>query len=251
MDRLRSITILVLAVGQILAPFLLFPRGFQVDIPGSPAEATPIVPAAYAFHIWWLIFAGALAQAVLGVLPRYQRHPVLRRIGWLTAATYAASILWMVAARFGPGWLTLPIIMVAFLAVGTAYAWASAALVGGRGVVHSLIVAPLALYAGWLSVAVLANVSELLAALDVGWFTGDLRTWTVALLGIGTMVAIEGIILGGGGLGSIVYAATVVWALVAIVVANIGSPVAYMAGVSAAIVLLSLALRRRSEPGPA
>ncbi|MCX4242133.1 hypothetical protein [Paraliomyxa miuraensis] len=249
MDRLRSSINLVLAGGQLVAPFLLFPRGFEVDVPGSPAEPTPIVPAAYAFSIWWLIFVGALAQAVLAVLPRYQRHPVLRQIGWLTAATYAAGILWMVVARFGPAWPTLPLIVMMLGLMGAAYALAAPALEGERLELRILVVVPLSLYAGWLSIAVFANVSELLASLEVAGFLDELRTWSIAMLGLAIMVALEGVVLGGGGLGSIVYAATVAWALVGIVVANYGDAVAIMAGIGVLIVLLALLLRRRKEPG--
>lgn len=250
MDRLRSIVVLVLALGQIVVPAVLFSRGFQVDVPGSPTEPTPIVPATYAFGIWWLIFAGALAQAVLGVLPRYLEHPVLRRIGWLTALLYAASIAWIIVARFGPNWLTLPIIVVMLAAAGTAYAWASSTLLRASWLLRGLVVVPLALYAGWLTVATFANLSELLAAYDVAWFTRNLLPWTIVLLGVATVVAIEGIILGAGGVGSLVYAGTVVWALVAIVVANAGSPVAFVAVGGIVTVLLALALRYRGVAPP-
>lgn len=245
MDRLRSILNLVLAVGQIAVPVLLFRRGFEVDVSGPRFEPTPIVPADYAFAIWGPIFLGSLAYAIVGVLPRYLQHPLFRRIGWLTAATFAASTLWMVFARFGPLWVTLPLIVVGLATALPAFLQAARWPARERPLVSGLVVVPLALYAGWLSLAVFANVSETLQAYDVAWFTRELTLWTLVLLTLATLVAVMGI-LGSGG--SIAFAAAVLWGLVAIVVANAGTLVAGVATAFVVVATLALVLRRVYPP---
>lgn len=247
MDRLRAVINLVLAVGQLAAPAILFPSGFQADVAGPLSEPTPIVPAEYAFVIWGPIFLGALAYAILGVLPRFLRDPLLRRIGWLTATTFAASIGWLVLARFGPNWLTVPTIVVMLLAIGPAFLRAARSPEAGRPLVRWLVVVPLALYAGWLSLAVFANLSESLAALGVRWFLRDVTPWTVAFLALATALAVQGIRWSRG---SIAYAAAVVWGLVAIVVANAGTLVGWVATASVLIATLTL-VARRIQPLPA
>ncbi len=247
MDRLRAIVNFVLAVGQIAAPVLLFPHGFQEEV-GRASDPTPIVPAEYAFAIWGVIFLGALAQSIVGLLPRWVRDPLFRRIGWLTAATYAASILWMVIATTGPNWLTVPIIVVMLAAVGPAFLLAARSPSASRPLVRWLVVVPLALYAGWLSVAVFANVSEVLAAVDVAWFTRDLTRSTLVLLTLATLLAVLGIV---SSRGSIAYAATVAWALVAIVVANGSSLVGWVAAAYVLVAALAVGVRRVRPPLPA
>lgn len=240
MDRLRSIVILLLALAQIIVPFLLFPRGFEIDVGSTMQGSTPIVPAEYAFSIWGPIFLGSLALAVVGVLPGYVSHPLLRRIGWLVAATFAASTLWMVVARFGPNWLTLPLILIGFATMGTAFVWASRWPTRGDWVLTGLVVVPLGLYAGWLSIAVFANLSEVLAAAGVAWFVADLGVWTIILLVLATFVALEGILLSGG---SLAYAAAVTWGLVAIIAANSGTTIAWVAAGAVVAVLVTLLAR--------
>lgn len=239
MDRVRAVITLVLAVTQIIAPAFLFPRGSQVDVSGAPVDPTPIVPAGYAFSIWGVIYLGALASAIVGVVPRYTSDPVLRRIGWLTAITYAGSTVWLLFARFGPNWLTLPVIVVMLAAAGGALSLAARSPVPVRPLLRWLVVVPLGLYAGWLSVAAFANLSEVLAGLRAEWFTRALVPWTLVLLTLATLVAAQLIVRSRG---SIAYTAAVVWGLVAIGVARGEGLVAWAAGAAAVVLLLVLVL---------
>lgn len=251
MDRLRSIVVLLFALAQIIVPLVLFRGDMQGELMGGGMPSTPIVPATYAFSIWGLIFLASLAYAITGLLPRYLEHPLFRRIGWLTAVTYAASTLWMVVARFGPNWLTLPIIIVGLLAAGAAFLAAAQHRMCAEDdepVLRWLVVVPAALYAGWLSVAVFANLSEVLALYDVDWFTRNLTQWTIILLVLATLLAIEGVLLSGG---SIAYAAAVGWGLLAIIVANAGTVVAWVAAGGLLAVLATVALRRVDRLRPA
>lgn len=248
MDRLRAVITLVLAVVQIIAPLFVFPRGFQVDVSGAPVESTPIVPAGYAFSIWGVIYLGAVASAIVGVLPRYADDPVFRRIGWLAAVTYAGSTVWLLFARFGPNWLTLPVIVVMVVAAGRALRSATRSPAPVRPLVRWLVVAPLGLYAGWLAIATFANLSEVLAGLRVEWFTRALVPWTLVLLTLATLVAAQAIVRSRG---SIAYTAAVVWALVAITVARGDGVVAWVAASYAAVAVLVVVLSRMRARLPA
>jgi hypothetical protein len=60
--------------------------------------------------VWAVIYCGASVYAVVQMLPA-NADPLFRRIGWLTASGYGLCLAWVVAARYGPVWLTVPIIV--------------------------------------------------------------------------------------------------------------------------------------------
>lgn len=258
MDRARQASVLVLALGQVAAPPLLFPDGFRVATPGPVPAAgpTPLEPAGYAFIIWSAIFGGSLAYAVLQAGPGARADPLYRAIGWRTAVGFSASIGWLAAARFGPLWATVPLIMIMWTALTSAFVMARRiTLVAGAAPsqrqARALVLLPLALYAGWLSVAIFANSAEVLRAYGVGIFERAPVPWSIAALLIAAAV-------GAGLLArthySLGYAAAVEWALVGIAVANVSRGISIVVASIATILAVLLAVvtlaGRRAARGP-
>jgi hypothetical protein len=120
---LRRILVVMLALAQLILPQILFFKGFEIQsqMPPQSPELNPATPAGYAFSIWAVIYLGALAYAVYQVLPSQASNALLQKIGWLTAGGYVLCCAWLVAARFGPVWLTVPIIMGMLLFLGSAF----------------------------------------------------------------------------------------------------------------------------------
>src|SRR5918997_10433 len=95
-DKLRQWLNLLLAVAQPVVA-LLVNLEFSGPSIGAISDRYPtyVVPAGYAFTIWSLIFALSLGYGVWQALPAQRAHPLLRRVGWLTASALAATSLWM------------------------------------------------------------------------------------------------------------------------------------------------------------
>lgn len=240
---LRRSVVLVLAVVQILAPAFIFPDGFG----GFPAATRePAEPAGYAFSIWGVIYAGCLAYGIYQALPGQARDPLPARIAAPAATLFLGSTLWLLAARHAPA-LTIPIIWAMLASAAVALFWITRPELEPRGARRWLTLWPFGLYAGWLSAAAFVNVSTVLPRL--GWDRFGLTPEGLALVVIPAAAALALLLLGLFR-GALPYALAVVWALVAIALANAQgpAPVAWAASLAAVALLVALlALRARQR----
>lgn len=87
-DIARQALNVVGAVGQIAI-------GFVANVGAVSDEFdSPIVPAGYAFAIWGVIFLLLLVYAVYQAFPSRRTDPLLRSIGWFTAAAMIGDTVW-------------------------------------------------------------------------------------------------------------------------------------------------------------
>jgi hypothetical protein len=244
-DRARQALNLTLAVGQIAATFVPPLTGYGRPIGDGAAgvAVNPAAPPGPAFAIWGLLFPAVVAYAVYQAAPRRAADPLLRATGWLTAAALALTVAWVSVSQL----VGIPaaadagfsgVILACYL---TALAWV------GRGPrLWWFVAVPVALMAGWLTVAFGVNLAAALVA------TGTLPGAAVA----GEVVALAGAagvlvpwLLGGGGW----YAGPVAWGLGWVAVGNLGAGgSAAVAGIAAAAGLLVVAavLPFRRPPRP-
>lgn len=148
----------VVAQGQILLGWGQSPEAFAAD-----SDATLKV-AGFAFSIWGLIYLGLLLYAVRQVLPATGESALLRRLGWPSVAALLSIGGWIVAAAFDWEAATLVLIFGALLAL-------LVPLLASAGEIRALsrrdaerwtVVWPLALLAGWLSLAAPLNLLTVL-----------------------------------------------------------------------------------------
>jgi hypothetical protein len=180
---------------------------------------------------------------VFQALPAQQENALLRRVGFFTAAGFLGTSLWLVMARFGWVWLTVVCIV-----------WILACLAGTffqiirsdptpSVVERYLVLLPVSVFTGWVTVATFANTSAALRASGLHNVGLSEHNWTVAML-LAAGLNGSGVTLASRGNAG--YALTVVWALIAIAVANVtrdNSPtLAWLAGGMAALVALALLL---------
>lgn len=243
-DRLRQGANLLFAIGQAAAPALTPLLGLPFVGTVSDRYPTYVVPAGYAFGIWSLIFALSIAYAVWQLLPAQRENPLLRRVGWLTAAAFAGSMLWEFA--FPAGMYALSVVLIVLtLAVLAA---AVGRMVGWRapfsGAERWLVWIACGIYLGWITVATVANVAQALAAAGVSELGLGAEAWGAVMLAAAGLIAV-GVTLATRNAG---YPLAVVWALVAVFAARRAPPevtrsdtVAYVALAAAAAVALALA----------
>lgn len=213
----------------------------------SNAHTTPVTPAGYAFVIWLPIFALAIAWGLWQALPAGRATPLAQRLGWPLAVCFGLNILWMLLIEFtGMGWHLVVVILAAL----------ASALVAFLLFVHDpgesglgrTIAAPLVgLLAGWVSMASFANVgaaahaTALMAEGAAGSFTAVL----LLLAAGGFATAVVALIRD-----ALWYLIGAGWALIAILLANIGlrevdlAP-AIAAGAMLALLIAVHAMRRQ------
>lgn len=220
-DRLRQGANLVFAVGQAAAPALTPLLGLPFVGEVSDRYPTYVVPAGYAFSIWSLIFALSLVYAVWQALPAQRENPLLRHVGWLTAAAFAGSTLWEFAFPAGLYNVSVALIVTTLvmlaLAVGRMAAW-RAPLSGAE---RWLVWIACGVYLGWITVATVANVAQTLVAYGVMELGLGGEAWGMVMLVAAAVIAAL-VTLATRNPG---YPLAVAWALVAVYVARRAPPV--------------------------
>jgi hypothetical protein len=244
LDRIRQGLNLGLALALPITTVVCFALGTSfAEATQSDSGEPPIIPAGYTFTIWTAIYAGAIVYAIYQALPQRRTDRLLRQIGWLTTSAFLATSAWLVMARFGLVWMTVVCMF-----------WMMASLAGMLRVFvregaprtaaeRWLVVAPLSLFAGYVTAATFANLAA--AMKGSGWMTqgSSETTWSVGMLMAAGLIAAWATLTTRG---NTAYALAIVWALGGIIVANTierasNPPVALTAGAMAVVVAVTWA----------
>ncbi|MCJ7660175.1 MAG: hypothetical protein MUO67_13605, partial [Anaerolineales bacterium] len=156
----------------------------------SDRFAVYFVPAGYVFSIWGLIYLGLIAFAIFQALPSQRDNPLLKRISpafWLANLANSAWIfLWHY--EFFP--FTL-IAMVALLAsLLYIYRQISLARSGFERIQKWSLQLPFSIYLGWISVATIANITQVLFYLDWSAWGIDPVVWTIIMIATATTLGL-------------------------------------------------------------
>lgn len=225
--------VLVAAVAFFLAPFVSPPfMGYAPDMFPVVIDRPYIQPAGYAFSIWGLIYTWLAVHAVFGLVKRADDA------AWdVTRLPLAGSALmgavWLAIAGVAPVtativiWLMLGLALLALLRADPAFdRW--------------LLVAPIAIYAGWLTAAAAVSLGVILAG--YGWLSNAGSAFAMLALVLAIAVTVQM-----RKRGVLEYGATVIWALVGVIAVNWGDArgVAYVACAGIAVMAGTMALARR------
>lgn len=197
--------------------------------------------AGWAFSIWGLIYTGMVAFAVY----QLRERPGLDGVRWPAATAALGCGVWILAAGLNGGWLTLLIIVVSAAAAILAAARARRGAGDRPWNFRLFALWPLSLLAGWLTIASLVNL--LTVATAEGLIPGGARMGA-ALAGVAAATAIGAAVSLRARL--IVYAAPIVWGLIAVSAAALSDERATLAMASAAagLILALVAASRLFAP---
>jgi translocator protein len=192
------------------------------------------VPDGYVFSIWGLIYIALIAYSVYQALPAQRENSFLRKIGWWYVAGCAANSVWIFLWHYQIFPLTL--VMMVFLLVSLIVIY-SKLNIGvekvSRGMRY-LVHLPFSIYLGWITVATIANVTDVLKAADWHGFGISSSMWAVVMLVVGVVIA-EMVAYNRRDLA---FLAVLVWAYFGIGYKFIGVSPIYEASIAAAIVII-------------
>src|SRR5271157_388832 len=160
------------------------------------------VPAGYVFSIWGLIYIGLIAYAIYQALPAQRENPRLQSTGWWIVLWHYELFTWTLVAML----LLLATLIVTYLQLG----------IGRTKVILSetwAVRVPFSIYLGWITVATVANVSDVLSLHGNGWGVSP-ETWMVVVLAAVFVIAL----LMNLSRRDIAYALVLLWALAGIAV---------------------------------
>ena len=225
--------VLAAAVAFFVAPFVSPPfTGYAPGMFPVVIDRPYIQPAGYAFSIWGLIYTWLAVHAVFGLIKRAD-DPAWDVTRLPLAGSALMGAVWLAIAGVAPVtatvviWLMLGLALLALFRANTERdRW--------------LLVAPLAIYAGWLSAAASVSLGVILAG--YGWLSNAGSAFAMLALVLALAIAVQT-----RKRGVLEYGATVIWALIGVIAANWGdaSTVAYVAMAGIAVMAGTMALARR------
>lgn len=177
------------------------------------------VPAGYVFSIWGLIYLLLLGFTVYQALPSQRENPALRKIGYLFALNGIANSVWIFLWHY----LQFPATLLAmFTVLGTLILIYLRLDIGRRQVSpreNWLVHMPFRVYLGWITVATIANIADVLYYVGwSGWGLSD-ETWMALILA--AVVIIAGLMTWFRR--DVAYLLVLIWALIGITVKQAGA----------------------------
>ena len=247
-DLVRQITNVV-AYGVTLVA-----NGLAVALPlngNSTAELSDrfpvlVTPANYVFSIWTVIYILLGAFVVYQALPRMRTDTDFRAIGYLPVVAGALNTLWIVLWHFEVFAATVPV-MLALLGTLILIHVRLRSVRSDGGAKRWLLGLPFSVYLGWITVATIANMSQMLywAGFRGGPLSED--AWAVIVLAIGVIIAAVMLVREADW----AYALVIVWAYVGIAAKQTATAAVLSAVIGAVVVVVLIAWVLYSPPPPA
>lgn len=215
-DQIRQVAVVIAVALTILINILANALPLNGQNTGEISDRFPVyfVPAGYVFSIWLLIYIGLIAYAVYQALPAQRENPSLRSTGWLFVASGFVNIAWLFFWHYNIFILTI-IAMLLLLGLLTAIFLRLG--IGRLPVSNRMnwsVHVPFSIYLGWITVATIANASNVLYYL--GWNGSPLapEVWTVIMLAAALIITAAMLVTRR----NIAYAMVIVWATIGIAV---------------------------------
>jgi hypothetical protein len=170
------------------------------------------VPAGYVFAIWGIIYIGLIAYAVYQALPSQKDNSRLQATGWWVVLGGLANSAWIFLWHYqqfvgtlGAMLILLTTLIAVYMRLGINQFKVS------PGETWAVRV-PFSIYLGWISVATIANVSDVLDYLQWNRFGISDAAWMLVILGAVVLISSLMNFLRK----DIAYALVILWALVGI-----------------------------------
>ncbi len=190
------------------------------------------VPAGYVFSIWGLIYLGLIAYAIYQALPAQRQNPRLRDTAYLIAGSGLANIAWLFFWHYEQFPLTLLAMLILLALLIATYLRLGIGRVSVAAGEKWSVQVPFSIYLGWITVATVANVTDVLDYLRWDGFGLADEVWMLIILAavfvIASLVSLTR--------RDIAYILVILWALVGIAVKH--SAVALVSSASLATAAL-------------
>jgi hypothetical protein len=213
-NTLRQTAVIVTLLGMITINILANALPINGLNTGKISDTFHVffVPAGYVFSIWGLIYIGLLSYMVYQALPAQKDNPRLRATGWWIVLGGVANSIWIFLWHYQLFIGTLAAMLVLLASLVATYIRLGIGETKVSKAETWLVRIPFSVYLGWITVATIANVTDVLDYLKWNAFGIAAQTWFViilaAVLVISTMVSFSR--------KDVAYVLVILWALVGI-----------------------------------
>ena len=187
---LRRILVLIAAFAAPLIGYGQMALGVGLSPSEFSAQGDETLRVAgYAFTIWAVIYGWLVVYAVYQALPATTENESLRRIGWPSFYALAGIGLWVVASAADWEWATVAIIFASLIVLLVPLIQNAKLFWSDSIRRRALIAWPLALLAGWLTVASLVNLITVITSQDL-IAPGAGPVWALGAIGLAALTAL-------------------------------------------------------------
>ena len=141
------------------------------------------VPAGYVFSIWGIIYIGLIAYAVYQAIPSQRENPRMQSTGWWVALGGLANCAWIFLWQYEHFVWTVAAMLILLASLIVVYL----RLGIGRTKVSTgetwAVQIPFSIYLGWITVATVADISDVLWYVKWNQFGISAAAWMVVILG--------------------------------------------------------------------
>lgn len=193
-NLLRQIGVVVVVIATIVVNILSQALPFNGV---TMAELTArfdvlMVPAGYAFYIWWLIYAGLLAYAIYQAQPSLRDDARLRSLDRPFLLSSLANMTWLLLWHYQHYMATFVVMLVLVGSLVAIYRRLDVDRETAVPAKRWTVLHVFSLYLGWVTLAAIANLGTVLDYLGwTGWGLGE-STWF--MIGLLTIIAIAGLL---------------------------------------------------------
>jgi len=146
------------------------------------------VPAGYVFSIWGLIYIGLIAFAIYQALPAQRDNEVIKKISPAYWISNLANTAWIFLWHYEFFALTLIAMLILLASLLYIYLQLRGSSSSFKSAQKWFVNTPFSIYLGWISVATIANFSQVLFFIGWGGWGISPATWAVILLAIATVL---------------------------------------------------------------
>ena len=197
------------------------------------------VPAGYVFSIWSLIYLGLIAYAIFQALPGQKENPRLRSTGYLFVFSCLANIIWLFLWHYEVFHFTLVAMLALLLSLISIYLRLGVGRVQVSTGEKWCVQIPFSTYLGWITVATIANATQLLYFLGWNGWGISPEIWAVIMLAAGVIISAVMSLRRA----DIAYSLVLVWAYIGIALEHAStSIVATSAWIAAGLILVILVI---------
>ena len=228
MPKLLPIANALALIGTLLINYLSNTGIFNGNIMEtvSDAYANLFTPAGYAFSIWGLIYLGLLGFVIYtgrSLFRHSEEVPELRQVGWWFVLSCLANSLWVLAWLYDYTGLSVLLMLTLLGCLLKIILNTRMELDYHPFKKYLFVFWPFAIYAGWVSIALVANIAAWLTKLGWnGWGLSEV-TWTVIVICLAALVNVFMILQRN----LREYALTGIWGLIAVAASNEVSAIIY------------------------
>jgi hypothetical protein len=204
------------------------------------------VPAGYVFSIWGLIYIGLLTYGFYQLAPSRRDDVRLRSLDGFFVLASLANILWLFLWHYLQFIGTLAVMLVLLAALIVIYLRLGIGRTPASRAEAWLVRVPFSVYLGWITVATIANVTDVLTFLNWNGFGLPPLFWFLIVLVAVLVIATKMSLNRKDG----AYILVILWALVGVGVKNQAVPSLWIPSVTTALLvglgLIYSLLRRRA-----